>query len=265
MRTLKQANPKCKIYFYTDYPSLVQGLWYLDKVLSPKQQTHKWISMSYEDTEIPRHHLSKIMAAKIGARVKDVQPDCVLDETLLGQFKTAWQNLPRPHILVQRRAGNHTPNKNWPDQSWKLLLEKLLKKCTIIEIGATSEESTISSPNYVDLRGKTSLPELVAAVAAGDIFVGPDSGPVHIAAAVKTPAVVILGGYLLPENTEYMGNKILYTPINCSPCWLRTPCQIHQECLRRISPDQVEKAVDQIWNSPRHVNSLPVAKGELSL
>jgi ADP-heptose:LPS heptosyltransferase len=249
LRKLKQINPECKIYFYTDYPDLVKGLWYLDAVLSSDKQPPKPMQMGYEDVKIPRRHLSKIMGAKIGVRVEDVKPDCVLDERLAEQFRIAWQKLPRPRILVQRRAGNHTPNKNWPDESWQALLEGLLRTCTIIEIGAMAEVPAISSPHYVDLRDKTSLAELVAAVAAADIFVGPDSGPVHIAAAVKTPAVVILGGYVLPANIEYAGNQILYTPLSCSPCWLKTPCPIDRECLRRIAPEKVKEAIDRTWNS----------------
>jgi ADP-heptose:LPS heptosyltransferase len=50
---------------------------------------------------------------------------------------------------------------------------------------------------YIDLSNRTSLEELIAVIAAADIFVGPDSGPAHIAAAARTPAVVIYGGYMI--------------------------------------------------------------------
>jgi ADP-heptose:LPS heptosyltransferase len=168
------------------------------------------------------------------------------------QFKSTWRNLPRPHILVQRRAGYFTPNKNWPNDSWDTLISMISKTATVIEIGENSEGGVHPAcPNYIDIRGKTDLGKLVASIAAADILVAPVSGPVHIASAVRTPAVVILGGYELPENTAYPGNKILYTPIECSPCWLRTPCPFDRECLRRISPETVQKAIDEVWSEPK--------------
>jgi ADP-heptose:LPS heptosyltransferase len=187
--------------------------------------------------------------------VNDVRPDCVVDEKLMKQFKNAWLDLPRPHILVQRQTSVWTPNKNWPGDSWKTLISSLLKTSTIIEIGETTQDHTYAfASHYIDLRGRTCLEELVACVAAADILVAPVSGPVHIASAVQTPAVVILGGYELTINTAYPGNKILYTPIECSPCWLRTPCPIDRECLRRISPENVHQAIDEIWGVKRQLS-----------
>jgi ADP-heptose:LPS heptosyltransferase len=192
------------------------------------------------------------MAAKIGVRLKDVRPDCIVEEKLVERFKTSWRDLLRPHIIVQRHSGAWTPNKNWPDTSWKSLLELLSRTCTIIEIGTEADNAAVVSSNYVDLRGKTSVGELAAAIAAADMLVGPDSGPLHLAAAVKTPAVVIMGGYIVPENTAYSGNKILHTPIHCSPCWLTTPCPFDRECLRRISVEMVKKEIDEVWEFINH-------------
>ena len=248
MRALKQANPRCRIHFYTDYPDLVRGLWYLDSISRTDKRPLMSMRMSYEG-ELPRScHLAKIIGKRLGVRVKDVRPDCYVDDRLAQQFKNIWRDLPHPHIVVQRRAGVYTPNKNWPDDSWVTLICVISKSATVIEIGETSEgHLPFVTPNYIDLRGKTDLRELVASIAAADILVAPVSGPLHIASAVRTPAVVILGGYELPENTFYPGNKILYTPIECSPCWLRTPCPIDRECLRRISPESVQKAIDELW------------------
>jgi ADP-heptose:LPS heptosyltransferase len=250
MRALKRANPRCRIHFYTDYPDVVRGLWYLDEVSPTDKRPPRSIWMGYED-ELPRRcHLAKIMGKRLGVRVKDVTPDCYVDVRLVEQLRSTWQDLPRPHILVQRRASYFTPNKNWPDASWEALIGVMSTTATVIEIGEKSEGHVhVSSSNYIDLRGKTDLRELVASIAAADILVAPVSGPVHIASAVRTPAVVILGGYELPENTVYPGNRVLYTPMQCSPCWLKTPCPIDRECLRRISPETVQEAIYEVWRS----------------
>jgi ADP-heptose:LPS heptosyltransferase len=250
MRALKQANPRCRIHFYTDYPDLVRGLWYLDDISPTDKCPPRRIWMGYEDALPLSGHLARIIGQRLGVRVKDVRPDCYIDETLVEQFRSTWRDLPRPHILVQRRASSFTPNKNWPHDSWETLIGEIAKTATVIEIGQNSEGYVnFAFPNYIDLRGKTDVRGLVASIAAADILVAPVSGPVHIASAVRTPAVVILGGYELPENTVYSGNRILYTSVECSPCWLRTPCPIDRECLRRISPESARKAIDEVWTS----------------
>jgi ADP-heptose:LPS heptosyltransferase len=250
MRALKQTNPRCRIYFYTDYPDLVRGLRYVDQIFPGNKRSLRSIRMSYEGELPTRCHLAKILGKRLGVHVEDVRPDCSIDDNLVQRFRRVWADFPRPHILVQRRAGSYTPNKDWPSESWRTLISMILNTATIIEIGEHSEVGEhFATPNYIDLRGKTDLRELVASIAAADILVAPVSGPVHIASAVRTPAVVILGGYEQPENTEYPGNKVLYTPIQCSPCWLRTPCPIDRECLRRISPESVRKAIDEVWRS----------------
>jgi ADP-heptose:LPS heptosyltransferase len=250
MRALKQANPRCRIHFYTDYPDLVRGLWYLDEISPTNKRPLRSMRMSYEGELPTRCHLARIIGKRLGVRVKDVRPDCSIDEQLVKRFRRAWRDLLRPHILVQRRAGSFTPNKNWPDDYWRTLILMMLKIATVIEIGEHGDgDEHFSTPNYIDLRGRTDLGGLVASIAAADILVAPVSGPVHIASAVRTPAVVILGGYEQPENTAYAGNKILYTPIECSPCWLRTPCPIDRECLRRISPERVQRAIGELWKT----------------
>jgi ADP-heptose:LPS heptosyltransferase len=258
MRALKHANPRCRIHFYTDYHNVVRGLWYLDEISPADKRPPRSMWLGYEDEVPQRCHLARIIGRRLGVRVQDVRPDCYVDESLVEQFRSTWRGLPQPHILVQRRASSFTTNKNWPDDLWKMLIVSLSKTATVIEIGENSEDqASFANQNYIDLRGKTALEELVASIAAADVLVAPVSGPVHIASAVRTPAVVILGGYELPENTFYPGNKILYTPIECSPCWLKTPCPIDRECLRRISPESVQRAIDEVWKSRSGENNDP--------
>src|SRR5258708_34320441 len=81
-----------------------------------------------------------------------------------------------------------------------------------------------------------------AVVAASDLYVGPVSGPMHIAVAVGTPSVTICGGYESPRGLEHLAgvksttNVILSSDLPCSPCWLREPCPIGLKCLNSIAP-----------------------------
>ena len=255
LRALKRADPNRRIRFFTKFPGLVEGLPYIDEVHPFEARPKSAIFAEYTDIMPWSAHIASIIGDRLGVRVEDTQPDCVTDEQLVARYRGAWRELPRPWVLVLRRSSRFTPNKDWPAASWRDLVQRLCRSGTVIEIGDRydDDDADAGTPegNYFDLRDKTSLAELVAVVAAGDVYVGPVSGPMHIAAAVHTPSVVIVGGYEHPTNAHYAGNVEFYTAVPCAPCWLRAPCPFDLKCLRAIASAQVEQAVGQVWDRLR--------------
>jgi ADP-heptose:LPS heptosyltransferase len=256
LRALKRLNPGCYTRFHTKFPSLVDGLPYIDEVVSQEPLPKTVLCLSYEECIPPRRHIAKIFGDCLGIRVNDIRPDCVVHPELTEAFRARWSSYPRPYIVINRRAGPWTPNKDWPDELWQALAERLQDWATVIEIGSPSSPDLALGGKYIDLRGRTSLEELVAAIATADLHIGPISGPVHIAAAVDTPAVVIYGGYEHPECSCYPWNISLYSPLACSPCWLREPCPHGLECLRIISAQVVERSVQVLWERTRQKTTL---------
>ena len=261
LRELKQKNPTSYVRFYTNFPTLVRGLPYIDEVLAPDDlpnpsRPNNLVLLQYENAIPPRAHIAKIMGDNLGLNVRNVRPDCVIDFTAVNCFRKLWCKLPRPHIIVQRRASRWTPNKDWPEGYWFELIENLSQQTGVIEVGNLISNHKISAKNYIDLCDQTSLEELVAAIAAADILVGPISAPVHIAAAARIPAVVIYGGYEHPLNTSYTGNLSLYTPLACAPCWLREPCPYDLKCLKIIRPDTVAAAIWSSWRNHKLFSEL---------
>jgi ADP-heptose:LPS heptosyltransferase len=247
LRELKKRNPSCYVRFYTDFPTLVRGLAYLDEVLPWNERPTDMIAFRYEDAIPPRAHIARIIGDNLGLNVRDVRPDCVVEASAVKRAQESWHTLPRPYVVVQRRASRHTPNKDWPDKYWIELIESLSERTGVIEIGTQGFKQKSLPQNYIDLCNRTPVAELVAVIAAADIVVGPCSGPMHIAAAVGTPAVVIYGGYEDPISTSYAGNVDLYTPLACAPCWLKEPCPYNLKCLNMIRSDAVENAVWSAW------------------
>jgi len=250
LRELRRINPACGVTFYTDFAGLLSGLPFIDAVRGYTERPGGCINLSYEDYIPPRRHIAEIMGDKIGVRVRDLRPSCAVNREIVSRFLADWRDMPRPHIIVNRFTSSWTPNKDWPDEYWGDLLDRLTARFSVIEIGATAQDREAKpDDHYLDLRGKTGLEELVAAIGAADLHVGPVSGPVHIAAAVGTPAVVIYGGYEHPVSSGYPWNINLYSPVHCAPCWLRSPCPYGKDCLYRIKPDGVEDAVNRLWFS----------------
>jgi ADP-heptose:LPS heptosyltransferase len=247
LREVKRLNPNCRIIFYTRSPELVKGLPFLDEVKDYDERPLGTIEMRYEHCLPPQRHLASILGECLGVSPRDTRPSCVIDPEIVEQFRRRFQGLRRPCVLVNRHAGSRTPNKEWPDEHWNELIERVSQWATIVEIGRSARGSyPLPSGSYLSLRDKTSLPELMAVIAAGDLLISPVSAPLHIAAAAGVPSVVIYGGYAHPVGFEYAGNVNLSSTVPCAPCWLRTPCPHDKMCLRLIDPSLVEKALHSL-------------------
>jgi ADP-heptose:LPS heptosyltransferase len=94
-----------------------------------------------------------------------------------------------------------------------------------------------------NLTGRTSLRDLIGIFAECAVAFGPDSGPMHLAAAVGCP-VVSLWGSTAPQRSAPWGfaNLAIAAEIPCHPCYLRE-CPIGRECMRRISPENLANTV----------------------
>jgi len=97
----------------------------------------------------------------------------------------------------------------------------------------------------VDLSGRLTLKQLAALTAQAKCFVGVDSVPMHIAAAMQTPVVTLFGPSGDLEWGPWMvKSRVLTTNHSCRPCGLDGCGQGKiSECLTEIAVNDVLKAV----------------------
>jgi heptosyltransferase I len=97
----------------------------------------------------------------------------------------------------------------------------------------------------LDLTGTTSLRDLVAILERAAVAFGPDSGPMHVAAAVGTP-VVSLWGATSPRRSAPHGSEDLAIvgAAACHPCYLRR-CPVDRVCMRSIESADVASALER--------------------
>jgi heptosyltransferase-2 len=98
----------------------------------------------------------------------------------------------------------------------------------------------------LNLAGRTTLRELMTWISVCDCLVTNDSGPMHIADAVGTPAVAFFGS----TDSTWTGpqadhHRILQADEACNPCFLRE-CPLDLQCMRSLTLDRAASAVREI-------------------
>ncbi len=150
--------------------------------------------------------------------------------------------------------------KCWPPDHFAELANRLQAQSAvdIILFGTPAEQpvsSAIAAGMHrppIDLTGKTPINDLPALLSQCHLFIGNDSGAMHVAAAVGLPVVAVFGP-TDPFGTAPVTSRcsIVQEKPYCSPCFLRR-CPTDHRCMTRVTPDAVEAAARH-WISSMEV------------
>ncbi len=160
----------------------------------------------------------------------------------------------RPHALrIAIGAGAaYGSAKCWPPMRFAELANRLQSQwdADVILFGVAGEAAVASAivsemrHPPIDLTGKTAIADMPALLSHCHVFVGNDSGAMHIAASVGLSTIGIFGP-TDPFGTAPVSPRstiVRHQPY-CSPCFLRR-CPIDHRCMTHITPGEVEAAVD---------------------
>jgi ADP-heptose:LPS heptosyltransferase len=102
-----------------------------------------------------------------------------------------------PSRFVAIHCVSSDPVKDWPADKWRDLITQILavQGVAIVEVGTRPLVVTHDGPRVRNLCGKLSMLDTAEVIRRADVFIGIDSGPAHLANAVSTPGVVLLGAY----------------------------------------------------------------------
>lgn len=106
--------------------------------------------------------------------------------------------LPERFALLVPGASARRPEKRWPFENYKALAQQL--PMPLVLVGGPEERLPEALP-VLDLTGRTSLAELAAVTARASLAIGNDTGPMHLAAALNIPSVVLFSGASDPALT----------------------------------------------------------------
>jgi len=146
--------------------------------------------------------------------------------------------------------------KCWMPERFAQLADRLIAEfgADVIIFGAAGEQDIATriagamKHRPVALAGQTRAGELPALFAACDLFIGNDSGAVHVAGAVGLPVVAIFGP-TDPQGTSPVTERrsLVRREVACSPCFLRH-CPVDHRCMTRVEVTEVFLAA-QKWLS----------------
>lgn len=134
--------------------------------------------------------------------------------------------------------------KEWPFDRWQILADSLRQEGhSLVQIG-TGADPLIEGA--MDFRGRTSLADAAATLEKARLFIGLESGLMHLAAAVGAPSVIVYGGRTRPWETGYPWHwHVADTSIPCAGCALNTDCPHDLQCMKGIGVDEVWGAVQR--------------------
>ena len=230
LRVIKIAYPDSEIIFNTNYPSLLQNNPFVDQTGSKNEG----IFLGYDDPihgkHPDRHHIYKDWQIICSAYNLDTSPPALKPEIHFN-----YNSKDRLGVGVQViHKGHWHKKKVWP---WFETLTQLYPWVRCSEVKPIPKMDSVVS--------------LVKHIASLRLVVCAEGGISHIAKAVNTPAIVLYGGFALPEWNGYEDQINLCNYPPCGPCYNAGPCtgSYERECFTKITPAYVAGEIERILSS----------------
>ncbi len=171
-----------------------------------------------------------------------------LEFPLREQDWQAWRSFDLEHYAVIH-PGSQLPSRRWPAQRFAEVGDALAAEGLRVVLTGTAAEGPLTKEvqqrmraRATDLAGRTTLGSLAALVARARLVVCNDTGVSHIAAATRTPSVVVACGSdarrWAPLNRHL--HRVLWHDVPCRPCAHRE-CPIGHDCALGVSSHQVTR------------------------
>ncbi len=148
-----------------------------------------------------------------------------------------------PNVEVWKSVA---PNKDWGFKRYQRVATKLKGAGhRVIQFNFGSGRPTLSG---VEIARSHSFRDALAIMSHASLYIGPEGGLHHGAAAVGIPAVVLFGGFIPPSVTGYETHTNLTG--GAEPCGRYTPCEHCKVAMAAIGEDEVLAAARHYLERP---------------
>lgn len=214
-----------------------------------------------------REHMVDItlnLLKPLGIQEFDKRINIDIDARIVNEVKEFLKNnniLLQKDILVTIHPGGYYPSQRWNKEKFVLLILSLVQKyknLKILLIGTKNENKILNyiiNSTTIHLENRTTvlkvvdmpLNKLSALIKMSNLFIGNNSGPLHIATAVGTPTISFMGPTIPWQWWPYGDagkNIVLRKEVECSSC-NKGKCKNHK-CMNLITVEEVLTAVESM-------------------
>jgi lipopolysaccharide heptosyltransferase II len=237
---------------------------YLLTHVVPLDETVSWVEQN-----------RRAVAAALGDVVRTPRPHPLTPEDRAfaeGLLKSESLETRRPLVGLHPSGGRRI--KQWDLARWAEVAARLQRSfgATLLVTGSPSDRPLATAlvgglpEPPLDLTGRLTVRQTLALIARLDLFLSPDTGPMHMAAAVGTPSVSVFGP---SDPVRYFSGReedggagarhaIVRAPLWCSPCNLirKPPAECSRpegpECLRLVGADAVYQEAARLLRAGGH-------------
>ncbi len=196
-------------------------------------------------------HLSRFernaaLVQYLGGEVPDAPAPLVLEDANI-----TLPELPEPFVLIHPGTSPKTSYKRWETERFADVARVLHERAgltSLVAFGPVPGEQAAAHEVVAKADGAaalapptTSLVEFLCLLRRATVFIGCDSGPMHLASLARTPLVAIFGPTDPIENEPFPGvpNRVVRVDVGCNPC--REGCSV-RACMRAVSSESVAEA-----------------------
>mgnify|MGYP000009085536 FL=1 len=189
------------------------------------------------------------VARALGCRVDEVRFPVTVSarDANAAEIVLAREGVPEGRRFIALAIGANWPNKRWPAEHFAALSDRLYRAHYIpVLVGGGRLDETLAQDIMaaveippINLVGRTNLKQLAHIFTRASLVLGGDTGPVHLAAGLGTPTVMLMGPTDANRNGPYgQLENAIEVDRRCRACWKRA-CPKGFDCLAIITPEEV--------------------------
>lgn len=240
---LKLKYPKAKIYFRTKCPEVLVNNPYIDDVIGMDEniQHQLLINLDLAYERRPFTNILQSYADEAGVKVTDCSVTIEPKDT----------EFPLPDNYVVFHAGiTAWVGRNWNSEGFSEIARRLKEHgFEIVTVGGKGDHLM---PGSIDLRAKTTIPELAYVMHDAQAFVGIDSFPMHVAQVMNLKGVAFFGS-IKPETRIVNKNMVGVTAnplqVACLGCHHMkfAPATVTNKCKTGTLDCETQFTVEEMW------------------
>ena len=160
-------------------------------------------------------------------------------------------------FLVLHMRRDTWPSRNLSINKWREIVDELLSTTNlrIVQVGSPNEICFDHDPRLINLMGQLSLQQLKVLIAKSRVYLGIDSGTLHVAACTATPIVALFTSchhtYREPLGRDKTHFYPIPADIECYGCQSRMPPPVtgvvcargDVACIESFVPEKVTRAI----------------------